>query len=545
MPSSKKPILAILIILFFLSVSNAPAYYREEIFNGGVYGNTTANAKYKNISVDLSSDQSTIMARIPGGPEFVIRNNSCESRDYWVVCFDGLEFGFFNSSLASKGQTYTAVDKAKIRVYAEVAQVVFAKTVETTTLDAGKTTAVTFTIKNQGARPAENILFSNFYKDSGIEIVSADGCAITNGNNISWSGRLGLEQEKKCEIEIKAMKEGIFYDQTVISYFNGEGISSFIEQPPTAIKINQPSANFKDSIKSNALIGEIISYNISINNSGKEFNMLVSPLNILLDEGFEVAGKSGELSFKNDGSGENKSYITWTGNVNKLEPYSLLLNLRAIRSGKHTITAVMNYNDAGENLIYRKTNTISNRIELPYILIINKSNGTEINLENPTSFTFKDINFSIDVINPADGGKKPYFTTRKIMGPFTSIEGRKVQTDNLSSNALDINARAVFSTQFGEEFAVQKKLRIGTFVPTQEQEQKQNPEQIEQSAPSIPAASEDAKETSKEQETPITKISEEKQLTAGKTAAAIPFAVLIIIVILLVSILRNLERQRD
>src|SRR3989338_5625430 len=98
-------------ILLFGLAKNTPAY-REEVLYSSLFSNQTAKmSNGKNITIQLSTDELSINAKIENGPEFIITNNSCGARDLWIVCFNGKEFGNYHSSQPSEGKTYTTKNK--------------------------------------------------------------------------------------------------------------------------------------------------------------------------------------------------------------------------------------------------------------------------------------------------------------------------------------------------------------------------------------------------------------------------------------------------
>ncbi|MDP2750452.1 MAG: hypothetical protein Q8O89_06485 [Nanoarchaeota archaeon] len=468
MSLKKYTLIFLSLISLVLMIDTVHAYYKEEVYNNALYNQQTAKTTFgKNITLNLDTTEQNIVVRIQNGPMISVNNNSCESKDYWIVCFEGLEFGFFNTNESSEKYSYGPVNKAKTRVYIEPASVILTKTIDDadSSIKPGEKAKITFRFKNIGTRPAENFSLTDIYKDAiDLEEVSGEGCKISGKKNMTWFGTILPDQEKTCEATIRGVKTENAKDRALLIYWNGEYIKEYQEPSEFTIFVRNATFVLNATLSKKTInVGDEFFYNISLTNYGKESDIITNPLEIKLDEGFIILDKSNDLKYKNEGVFVNKSQLTWSGSVDNTRPTNLFIRLKATKSGKHNFQVYAKAQDSGSELIFNKNTFVDSQNSIPYVLIFKRGNQIDISLENPGWMAFKDIEVNITTTNSES--KKQYSASSPKLDPGGNLIAKSINITDLNSERSDgstqaeieIETTAVFKSEFEEEFKADKK----------------------------------------------------------------------------------------
>ncbi|MBI3034499.1 hypothetical protein HYY72_05060 [Candidatus Woesearchaeota archaeon] len=299
----------------------------------------------------------------------------------------------------------------------------------------GKEYTVRTSLHNTGSMSAERISFSDYYP-AGVDAYGALGCQ-TDRNNITWSGRLDVNEKHECMYILKGLRNSSISLYTAISYHNGT--EAFSDETTTPITVLPYSIRISASHVGNTTsLGDEIPVNITII-ALKDIQ--IHYLNINIPPGIRITKSDNALIRKGN-------LLAYKGMMKAGEEITFQQRLLPEMAGEETIRAdsrfqvsefiqetsfslPLNVTFTGPNVRYGKTR------------FKNTSDALPIFLENPSTSAFYDVNLILTGFANSNYSvdKLEGLSHKEYLYNFDYPEGR-----------YNISARITYLTVYGQKF---------------------------------------------------------------------------------------------
>jgi uncharacterized protein len=221
-----------------------------------------------------------------------------------------------------------------------------AKTVNATTVQAGKLLTYTLTISNSGQTASTYMLTDTL--NANLTFVSASPTMSQSGQQLTASGSVGpnSQQQYVITVRVNAAFSGVINNSATLS---GDGQTRTLTAPPVTVTPAPTAANFSTSTKTvnanTVVAGQLLTYTLTVINSGQlpATYMLTDTLNANLTfvSATPVMTRSGQ-QLSASGILNGGSSVTYTIVVRVSDSFSGALNNSATLSGDgqtRTLTA--------------------------------------------------------------------------------------------------------------------------------------------------------------------------------------------------------------
>ncbi len=352
-----KKISILLVVLSLLSCSVLGE--TKEIFDGWLYSGNTTTIDGENFTMDLGSRFDKMYLKLPTGNSVIVKNESCDTKDYYTVCYNGTREGYHDYFRD------VIVMEAHIMIEQTTAKVNISRNVQKTDLLIGEEARIITKIMNDGERDATNVVFNDEFSED-FDITYVEGCVIY-GNKIEWKGDLKRSEEKECQYRIKPLKEVTYDSKSTVSYNNGE--KEVTESSSTTkMTAKKPSLDINTSINKTVLdLGGEFWLNITLKNTGSD-DIRIDDFVIDIPDDAEVTEKRWIDSDK----------LYWKGTLKGGEDKEMRLKIKIKKTGNRSIWLNTDYTvDSIRGEDKREVEVITNDVVSPSILFIGLEDGSK------------------------------------------------------------------------------------------------------------------------------------------------------------------------
>ncbi len=372
-------IFAAISIALTISITSALPY-KEKVFDGYVLEGV--NYKTSNLDsffAEFPGDEKILVSFIEG--RLVAENNTCTNQYQHNVCYKGMTFDHYNYSLLN-----SVVNKALITIETDIAKLNITRDIPQA-MNIGQEYKVKTTIQNIADRPAENVVFSDYFPKD-LDVYLTSNCNLIL-NNISWTGRLEPAQKVQCTYIIRPLKNITYVSKAYADYNNGiriqrEETATTINVDPYPLQVSERATNYSPDI------GSEVALNFTLYSSK---NITVDYFILTIPNEFSILKSDNALTRI-----ENK--LTFSGVMKENETKVFKNLILAQYYGNYTVSSIARFKMDDLTGTIEMNVPINASFKEPYVRIgktnLDKNSGQiSIFIINPSNHTFKEVSMSI------------------------------------------------------------------------------------------------------------------------------------------------------
>ncbi|MEA2037481.1 MAG: hypothetical protein U9O94_08275 [Nanoarchaeota archaeon] len=352
-----KNLLLFLILIFIIPSSMATVLLEDSVKDGETFkvGDHNFQLQY------MESNQDVIFRM--DGTGGIMSAGECETRNDIKYCYDG----------ASYPDIYVKIESLEPDLRIE-------RSFSTDSPSLGEEIIVKVTLKNEGDKTAQNIVYTDSYP--------ADLRVFYDGNSMVWKGSLNVADEESFSYKIRA-EEIISYDSVAKLSYQFDGKKKTKSSSSVRIEVQTPYG-INDKISTEAADKkEVVTYDISIKNKDPKNRMNVEKLEINIPSNINLVSKSSELK-------KSEDKLTFTGILGIGESKTFFVKVAPKRVGKFTLSTKAQIEISGKEFKEELERTFS--VGLSDILpILNMS--SEVNSNSPYNVYVGVKNYGKEKIN--------------------------------------------------------------------------------------------------------------------------------------------------
>ena len=286
-----------------------PIVYAEELFSGTVDDGAYFQAGEYNSTIKYSKGNDKAVLTV-GEITRILEVGECFEEQGIKGCFD-------SATLDDNGYATSIT----VTVSTLGPSIVLTRTFSETAVSIGQYIDVTVTLTNEGEQSARDVTFRDAYPST----FQVSG---SQGNTITWSGRITPGDSEHISYKLLALSETEFTSKATATYTASDKLKTVTDSEE--LSIEKPYSFTATLLPKSPKKAQKATYNLTIDNSEGEDPIKVSNLVIETSSQVEILSSSAEL--KKDGT-----HLTYTGTIDKGAHKSLQVQVSSNRVGEHFV----------------------------------------------------------------------------------------------------------------------------------------------------------------------------------------------------------------